>query len=210
LRSLDPGGAALSTETVAAGLKQALVKAVERGTSQLGTEGGYTNSCCVRIETPKSMESVANTLRKLGLGSMVDTFEDRMNRGAELAAAQAAPVFLLAIERMSFADAMEILRGGDTAATDYFQNTIGEDLRKLYAPIIGSQLDSVGAVRAYNQIVDRIAGIPLVDAPVLDLEDYTAGKALDGLFSVMAEEEKRIRRDPAARTTELLRRVFGS
>ena len=206
---LQPGKE-LSVETIALGLKEALLKGTEEAVAQLSEKGGYADNELLRIPVPQELEKVSKTMRKIGLGGLVDTFEEKMNTGAEQAAAKVKPVFWGAIKRMSFADAKGILTGGEAAATDYFRAAIGGELRSVYAPIVSKQLNSVGAVRAYNDLVARYSALPLVKKPSLDLEDYATDKALAGLFSVMAQMEKKIREDPAARTTELLRRVFGS
>lgn len=208
--SLLQPGKELSVQTIASGLKEALMKGTDDAAAQLSKEGGYADNKLLRIPVPEELEKVSSTMKKLGLGGLVDAFEKKMNTGAEQAAAKAKPVFWNAIKRMSFQDAKNILAGGETAATDYFRATIGDELRSVYAPVVRDQLNSVGAVRAYNDLVARYSAIPFVTKPSLNLEEYATGKALDGLFSVIAQEEKKIREDPAARTTELLRRVFGS
>lgn len=208
--SLLQPGSELSAETVGSGLKEALIKGTEDATAKLSKKGGYADNNLLRIPVPQELAGASSTMRKLGLGGMVDTFETKMNAGAEQAAAKAAPVFLSAIRQMSFKDAKGILSGGDTAATDYFRKTISGELTTVYKPIVQEQLASVGAVRAYSDLVARYSALPLVKKPTLNLEDYATGKALDGLFTAVGEEEKRIRKDPAARTTDLLRKVFAN
>ncbi len=200
---------ALNLETIISGLKEALMKGTEGAVTQLSSQGGYYDDKLLHISVPNELEKVSSMMKKIGLGSLVDTFEKKMNTGAEQAAAQAKPVFWNAIRAMNFQDAKGILNGGETAATDYFRSTIGEELRHVFAPIVAKQLNSVGAVRAYNDLMTRYSAIPLVKKPSFDLQEYTTEKTLDGLFSVVAHEEKQIREDPAKRTTELLRRVFG-
>jgi hypothetical protein len=149
-------------------------------------------------------------LRTLGLGSLVDDFESKMNLAAEQAAAQATPVFVGAIRQMTFADAKNILSGKETAATDYFREKTSAQLRDLYKPIVATYTAQSGAARAYKALVERYNQIPLVPKPQsASLDDYVTDKAIGGLFSVLANEEAKIRKDPAARTTQLLRTVFG-
>ena len=202
-------GGELSLSTISAGLRQALEKGTGNAVAELSRAGGYADNRALRIPAPPELDRVAQTLRKVGLGALVDNFESKMNRGAEQAAARAKPVFWRAIREMSFADAKGILSGGETAATDYFRATIGDDLAKLYKPIVTKAMEGVGAVTAYNDLVKRYNALPLTKKPVLDLESYATQKAMDGLFSVVAREEKAIRENPAARTTDLLRKVFA-
>ncbi|MDT8390009.1 MAG: DUF4197 domain-containing protein [Lentisphaeria bacterium] len=199
----------LSVNTIVAGLKEALQKGTDSAVSQLSAAGGFTDNPSLRIPLPEQLDGAASALRKVGLGSLVTGFEDKMNLGAEKAVAKAKPVFWQAITNMSFDDAKSILQGGDTAATEYFRKVTSDDLRGAFAPIIGGQLESVGAVRAYNDLVTRYTALPFTKKPTLDLEGYATDKALDGLFSAIANEEKAIREDPVARTTDLLKKVFG-
>lgn len=199
----------MSASTIAAGLREALEQGTGNAVARLGRKGGYGNSRSFYIPAPPELEKVTRTLRKIGLGSLVSNFEARMNRGAELAAAKAKPVFWKAIRQMSFRDAKGILTGPDTAATDYFEKTIGSELKALYRPVVARELNNVGALRAYSEIVKQYNALPMTQKPALDLESYATDKALAGLFALVAQEEKKIRHDPAARTTELLRQVFG-
>lgn len=200
----------LNLTTIVAGLKEALQKGTDGAVSQLSAKGGFTDNPSLRIPLPEQLDGAASALKKVGLGSLVTGFEDKMNLGAEKAAAKAKPVFWKAIKEMSFADAKSILKGDDNAATDYFRKVTSDDLRGAFSPIISEQLESVGAVRAYNDLVNRYTALPFTKKPSLDLEGYATDKALDGLFSTIAKEEKAIREDPMARTTDLLKKVFGN
>jgi len=204
------GGSDNSLATVVAGLKQALEVGTERAVALTGKDGGYSDNLRIRIGTPEKLEKAASALRSLGLGSFVDDLELQMNRAAERAAGEAKPVFWDAVRDMTFDDARAILKGPDTAATDYFRARTEPRLRELYAPIVERTLAEVGAVREYNRLLERYAALPFTTRPDLRLEDYVTDRALDGLFTMLADEERRIRRDPVARTTELLRRVFGA
>ena len=199
----------LSASTIVSGLKEALEKGTDSAVRQLSASGGYTDNPSLRIPLPEQLEGAANALRKVGLGSLVTGFENKMNLGAEKAAAKAKPVFWEAIKNMSFADAKSILQGGDNAATEYFRQKTQADLRKAFSPIIAKQLQSVGAVSAYTDLVNRYNALPFTKKPSLDLETYATDKALAGLFATIAKEEKAIRDNPSARTTDLLKTVFG-
>jgi hypothetical protein len=201
---------ALSDETIVSGLKEAL----EVGTRQAvgrtsGLDGFYGNSL-IRIGLPDELDSLAKGLRTIGLGSQVDELELSMNRAAERAAGEATQSFWNAIRQMSFADARAILQGSETAATEYFESRTRPELRERFAPIVSEKMDEVGLARLYDGLVARYTALPLTSEPPVDLRSYVTEGALDGLFQVLGEEERKIRSDPAARSTELLRRVFGS
>ena len=204
------GQGGLDTKTITAGLKEALQVGVQRAVDQASAEGGYAENQQIHISLPDKLDSMANTLRRVGLGGQVNTLEKKMNLAAEEAASKATPVFVDAIKGMSFADAREILNGGDTAATDYLRGTTLDELTKLYTPTVNKHLQSVGVVDLYNQLHERYKALPL--APSLDFKptDYVTGEALDGLFALLAQEEQKIRADPAARTTDLLKQVFAA
>ena len=152
---------------------------------------------------------MGRTLRRLGLGRQVDELEVAMNRAAEEAAGEAREVLVRAVTSLTFDDAMRILDGGSTAATDFLRARTGEEIRSRFHPIVVAKMDQVGLSRLYRQLAAEYNRLPLVSRPAVDLDDYVTDEALDGLFTVLGEEEKRIREDPLARTTELLRRVFG-
>jgi Protein of unknown function (DUF4197) len=212
LGSLDrilttPG--ALDERTVAAGLKEALRVGTERSVETTSRLDGFWGNPQLRIPLPEQVQGMANTLRRVGLGGQVDEFELAMNRGAEKAAGEAAPVFWDAITSMSIGEAFEILRGDDTAATTYFQERTSEALRSRFRPIVQEKLEGVGVYRAYQNVVDAYTAL-LQTPPSFDPTEYVTQKTLDGLFLELGKEERRIRQDPVARTTDLLQRVFGS
>ena len=198
----------LDEPTIVSGLKQALEVGTERAVDATSRENGYFRSPLIRIPLPDELETAASALRAVGLGRQVDELERTMNRAAERAAREATPVFVGAIRQMSFSDAMGILRGGDRAATNYFESRTRSELGSRFTPIVERSMQQVGLVELYDTVLGWIESLPLVASPDLDLEDYVTERALDGLFTVLAQEETRIREDPAARTTELLRRVF--
>lgn len=198
-----------SDATTASALRDALRLASQRAVSTTSKPGGFLDDPEIRIRLPGKLESMAGGLRALGMGAKVDELEVAMNHAAEHAAAEATPIFVGAIEKMSFQDAVGILRGSDTAATTYFKRTTSEPLRQKFRPIVDSAMQKVGVVRMYDDLVGQYASTPFTSAPQLDLNAYVTDQALAGLFKVVGDEEKKIRKDPAARTTELLKQVFG-
>ncbi|MCP4572892.1 MAG: DUF4197 domain-containing protein [bacterium] len=200
----------LDEPTVLAGLKEALRVGSENTVASTSTVDGFLGNALIRIAMPDQLDGAASTLRKAGLGGYVDELETAMNRAAEQAAGEARGIFWSAITAMTIEDAFAILRGHETAATDYFRSRTESDLRARFAPIVAEKTESVGLGRLYGQLTDTYGKLPLTSKPALvDLDAYVTDEALDGLFTVLAREEQAIRQDPAARTTELLRRVFG-
>lgn len=197
--------------TVVAGLREALEVGTERTVASTSRVGGFLDNRLIRIPLPEQLAGVASGLRSVGLGSKVDEVEIAMNRAAEHAAAEATPVFLRAIGELTFADARAILEGNDHAATDYFESHTRKELFARFEPIVDRSMKEVGLVRVYDAALGQTrALLPFVDVPVVDLRNYVTERGLDGLFQVLAQEEQRIREDPAARTTALLRQVFGA
>ena len=195
-------------ERIIAGLKQALEIGTERAVGRTSQQDGFLENSSIRLGLPDSLDTMVAGLRAMGLGGRIDELEVAMNRAAEQASAEAAEVFWQGIRQMSFADARSILAGADTAATEYFERTTREPLRKRFEPIVAERMRSVGLVRLYNDLAGRYAALPFTEMPTLNLERYVTDGALDGLFQVLGEEERRIREDPAARTTALLKEVF--
>jgi len=202
-------GQALNAETIAAGLKEALQVGTQRTVDSVSREGGYFENPSIRIPVPEKLEDMAGALRKIGLGGQVDAFQQRMNKAAELAAREAAPVFLEALREMTIQDARDILRGGDTAATDYFRANTADELKRRYLPLVSAEMEKHGVVSLYEDLEARYNKLPLVPRIDYQIEEYVADEALNGLFTVLGHEEKQIRENPAARTTDLLRLVFG-
>ena len=200
--SLDPG-------TAASGLKEALQVGTSRAVETLGQLDGYLKNPEVRIPIPEKLSTVTKSLRRLGLDDVVDEFEVSMNRAAETAAPLARDVFFDTVKKMSFEDAVAIVRGSEHAATDYLSEHGGPKLVDLFRPIVGETLESAGTTRAFNTLVERAQAVPFMKTPALDLDEYVTGKAVDGLFVMIAKEEEKIRKDPLARTTDLLKSVFG-
>jgi hypothetical protein len=203
------GSGALDEATVRDGLRQALTVGTERATSELSARGGFGSNPTLRLVLPDALDPMVDTARSIGLGSWVDSLEDGMNRAAEQAAAEAVPVFADAIRGMTIADAFEILRGPDDAATRYFRERTAATLEARFSPVVARAMTDVGLYAQYQKLVERYAMLPFTKPMPPSLESYVTQQTLDGLFSVLASEEARIREDPAARTTALLQRVFG-
>ena len=207
---LNTGDGPLDEATVTAGLKEALRVGTERTTLSVGGVDGYLANALIRIAIPDDLRQVTDRMRQVGLGAYVDELEVGMNRAAEAAAGEARDVFWSAITSMTIADAFGILNGDDTAATEYFRERTAATLEARYRPIVRRKMETVGLARLYEDLLAAYDTIPLTSKPELEpLDRYVTDRALDGLFSVLATEERKIREDPAARTSELLRRVFG-
>jgi hypothetical protein len=191
------------------GLREALRVGTGRAADRLGRTDGYLGADDVRIPLPDKLDRIGTALRTIGAGDHVDEFVTSMNRAAEAAAPVAKSVFVDAIREMTFDDAVAILRGRQHEATDYFRSHAGPRLAERFRPIVADKLDSVGATRSFNELMDRTARLPFLERPAFDLAGYVTDEALDGLFLRIAKEEERIRTDPVARTTELLRKYFG-
>jgi hypothetical protein len=200
----------LTTAEVGEGLKEALIKGISNGSDMASQLDGYFKNPKIKIPFPPDVKKVEDKLRQIGLGSEVDKFILTLNRGAEDAAKEAKPIFVNAIRQMTIQDAWGILRGTDNAATEYLRRTTSAQLREKFQPVIASSLSKVNATKYYSDLVTQYNRIPFVEKVNPDLNDYATTKAMDGLFLMIADEEKKIREDPLARTTELLKRVFGS
>lgn len=197
-------------DTVINGLKEALALGSQRAIAAVGRQNGFLNNPEIRIPLPPRLQQAGEMMHRFGLGQMADDFEQSMNRAAEKAAPQAADIMTDSIKNMSIADGREILNGDKDAATRYFENNTRDQLKALFKPSIERSLQDVGATRRYTQLEEEVQGLPLMNEQIsLDLTDYVTDQALDGLFTMIAAEERKIRENPAARTTELLRKVFS-
>lgn len=199
----------LSDATAASGLKDALRVATERAVATTSKSGGFLDDPRIHIKLPGKLETMATALRTVGMSSQVDELEVAMNHAAERAAGEATPVFVDAIKSMSFEDAAGILRGNDTAATSYFKKKTSAPLREKFRPIVDGAMKNVGVTKQYDALVSEYASTPFATVPKLDLTGYVTDQALAGLFKIVGDEEKSIRKNPAARTTDLLKQVFG-
>lgn len=194
---------------IAAGLREALVIGSERASRRTGRVDGYLGNALIRIALPREFEQAASGLRTIGLGRQVDELEVAMNRAAETAAGEAVDVFRAVIVNMRPADVYAVLNGGNDAATRYLRAHAEDNLRQRYQPIVARAMSDVRAADIYREIANRWNRLPAVEPLTLDLNEYVTDRALNGLFVILAEEEQRIRTDPVARTTQLLREVFG-
>ncbi len=203
--------AALADSEIADGLRAALEKGVMSAVERLGAEDGFLANTKVRIPVPKSLELIQDGLRTMGRADIADDFVESMNRAAERAVPKATAIFTGAIRKMTIADARGILDGGETAATEYLQRTSKDELRDRFTPIVDGAVREAGATRSYQMLLDK-AGLlgKFVNTDKLNLTDYVTDKALDGIYLMIGQEEKKIRANPAARSTELLKKVFGS
>lgn len=204
------GSTPLTASEVAQGLKEALVAGISKGSDLVSQTDGYLKNPQIRIPFPPDVQKVEEKLRQVGLGGEVDKFVTALNRGAEHAAREAKPIFVEAIRSMTIEDAWAILRGEDDAATQYLQRTTSGLLKEKFKPIVQRSLNEVNATRYYGDIVTRYNQIPFVQKVNPDLDDYATEKAIEGLFFMIAREEKNIRENPVARTTEILKRVFAA
>lgn len=201
---------ALSTADISEGLFQALKVGSERVVGQVGRKDGYNADPAIHIPLPGALQKVQSALGAVGLSAMADDLELRLNRGAEAAAPEAREVFFRSIEALTWEDAKAIYDGPDDAATRYFERTMNPELVERFTPIVNDALSEVGAIRSYDQMIAQYKSLPLVPDVKSDLSAYTVDRALAGLFHYLAQEEAAIRNNPAARSTALLEKVFGS
>lgn len=202
------GGAALSDRDIAAGLREALATGTERAVTRIGKPDGFWNAPALRIPLPESLAKAEKLMRSLGQSKTVDDFHLSLNRAAEKAVPEAAAVFAGAIREMTLADARQILQGPDNAATTYFQGKTTGILTARFKPIVTRATAAAGATRKYKDLTAKVGRLVPGFAPT-DLDAYVTERALAGVFTTLAEEEKQIRVNPAARTSELLKKVFG-
>jgi hypothetical protein len=207
--NLTPTSTGLTEEEVGKGLKEALNKGVEKGVAQLSKPDGYFKDAEIKIPMPEKAKNVEEKLRKMGQGKKVDEAILSMNRAAEDAANAAKPLFVAAIKEMTITDAMNILKGEKNAATQYLHKSTNTALTEKFKPIIKVSLDKVGATKHWETVFSTYNKIPLVEKVNPDLEEYVTEKAIQGLFIQVAKEELQIRENPAARVTDLLKKVFG-
>jgi hypothetical protein len=210
LGDMSKSPAAPTTAEVAEGLKEALIKGISTGSDAVSQVDGYFKNPAIKIPFPPDVQKVEDRLRQLGLGSEVDKFVTTLNRGAEDAAKEAKPIFVSAIRSMTIDDAWSILRGNDDAATQYLKRTTSLQLKEKFRPVIQSSLEKVNATKYYRDLVTRYNQIPMVQKVNPDLDVYATDKAIEGLFFMIAKEEKNIRENPVARTSELLKKVFAA
>jgi hypothetical protein len=206
----EGGGGELSINEISRGLKEALSIGSRQVVQQLGQANGFNNDPVIRIPLPTALDRARDVAARVGLADGFNSLETRLNRAAEIATPKARSLFINAIQQMTLADAKGILSGPDDAATQFFRRTMGPQLATAMTPIVDDSLGQVGAVRAFNSLLQQYRQIPLAPPVEADLTDHVVTLGMDGIFHYIAEEEKAIRNDPVRRTTELLRRVFGN
>mgnify|MGYP002336302574 FL=1 len=209
-KGLTSGGAQLSSAEIAEGLKEALTNGISKGSDIVSQVDGYLKNPEIKIPFPPEAKKAEDKLRQVGMGSEVDKFIVSLNRAAEDAAKEAKPVFVTAIKQMTIQDAAGILKGQPDAATQYLKKTTSSPLKDAFMPIVKNSLEKVNATKYYADLINTYNKLPLVQKMNPNLDEYATDKAIGGLFVMIAKEEKNIRSNPGARTSELLKKVFGS
>jgi hypothetical protein len=201
---------ALSSKDAAGGLRDALSKGIDVAVAQLGAENGFLNDPKVTIPLPSALEKAQRGLAMIGMGAQGEQLKITMNHAAEAAVAQAKPVFKQALQHMTLSDAKGILAGGDGAATAYFRRATNDQLTAKFKPVVAAATVKLGLAAKYDQYAGKASQLGLLSARDANLDDYVTAKALDGLFSRIAEEEHDIRKDPMGQASSLLKKVFGA
>lgn len=194
---------------IGSGLKEALRIGTQNAVALTGRSNGYFNNPAIRILMPKQLQTLETTMRMAGYGYQVDALMLSMNQAAERAAPAAAQIFIDALSAMTFEDARTILAGGDTSATDYFKAKTSNHLVAAFRPVVEQTMNEVGVVRQYKDLIALYQSIPFVKSTAFDIDQYVVSQGLGGLFHVLGEEERKIRTDPTARVTDLLKEVFS-
>jgi len=200
----------LSEFDASAGLRAALERGASAAVSLLGKENGFLGNPAVRIPLPETLQTAANFLRRFGQGKRVDALETSLNRAAEAAVPAAKPLLVDAVKSMTVQDAKQILKGGETSVTEFFAGKTREPLGVKFLPIVTAATEKVSLVAKYNAVASKASGFGLLSADQANLQQYVTGKALDGLFTMIGEEEKKIRQDPVATGSAILKSVFGA
>lgn len=203
------GDSKLTNDEVGAGLKEALTKGIEKGVEKVSKPDGFLKDAAIKVLMPEEAKKVESKLRAMGQDKLVDDAIESMNRGAEDASKEATKIFVDAIKSMSIEDAMTLLKGEDDAATEFLKKKTRAQLVEKFKPIIKSSLDKVGATKHWNTVFSTYNKVPFVEKVNPNLDEHVTNKAIDGLFIQIAKEEKEIRKNPAARVTDLLKKVFG-
>lgn len=200
----------LTNKDATSGLKQALIQGAQTAVAELGKENGFYGDPRVRIPLPDSLRKVEKPMRMMGMGRQFDELDLSMNRAAEAAVPEAKALLIDAVKKMSVADAKQILAGGDTAGTEYFRTHTEQALSRRFLPIVKQATDKVGLAQQYNSLAGQAKTFGLVKDEQASVEQYVTRKTLDGLYLMIAEEEKAIRRDPVGQSSALLKKVFGA
>ena len=208
MQSLSPQGG-LDEATVVSGLREALAVAIDQALTEVSRVDGYSGNQAIKILMPERMQKLAETLTMLGFQKDVDAFVLSMNRAAEHAAPNAAPYLFQAVKEMTFDDASRILKGGDTAATEYFKEKRYSKLYESFKPEVSASMNEVGATRSYKAMMEKSQSVPFIKPVSLDLDQYVTEKSLDGIFTMVGQAEKEIRTNQEAQVTPILKKVFG-
>jgi hypothetical protein len=200
----------ITSREAVSGLKAALEKGSQAAVAALGRADGFLGNPQVKIPLPESLQSAERLMRRFGMGSHADELIATLNRAAEAAVAEARPLLLEAVKKMTVKDAKGILAGGDSAATEYFRRTTQDALRQRFRPVVASATARVELAAKYNEYADTAAAFGLLKEEDANLDDYVTRKALDGLFFMVAEEERKIRKDPLGAASSIIRKVFGA
>lgn len=208
--ALAQGVESLSHADAVAGLKQALVEGSAAAVSQLGRADGFLANAKVKIPLPPALQRLEGALRFAGMGRQADELVVSMNRAAEAAVPEAKALLTDAVRKMTLSDAKGILQGGDTAATDYFRRTTQAQLGQRFLPIVKKATDRVGLAAQYNQLAGQASQLGLLGQEQANIESYVTAKALDGLYAMIAEQEKALRRNPVEAASGIVRKVFGA
>jgi hypothetical protein len=210
LWTLAAGTLPAQTDMTTLGLKEMLTVGLNNAVNLTGRVDGFFRNEAIKILMPPKLQPLVRGLQMIGMGAKIDEFVLSMNRAAEQAAPLAKPIFGNAIKTINFDDARGLLTGGETAITDFFRKKTYDPLAVAFRPPVGEAMGQVGATRQYNELVGRFQKIPFAaKLEVMNIEEYVVGKALDGLFYMVAQEEKQIRKNPAARVTSVLKDIFG-
>ena len=210
LGGLSSGGSGLSDAKIGSGLQEALKIGTENAVVQTGAPDGFLMNKAIKILMPRPLQSIEQPLRLVGYGPQIDEFVVSMNRAAEKAVPFAKEIFWDAIGQMTFDDARKILNGSDTAATDYFKAKTSKKLQTAFRPPVETVMQDVGVTRQYNDLIGKYQSVPFAKSITFDINQYVTEKTTDGIFYVVAQEEKKIRTNPAARPADLHKEVFGS
>ena len=202
--------AALTNDEIVSGLKEALSFGIKIGAEKVSVTDGFFSNAAIKIPFPEEVKKVEEKARQFGLNNQVDKFVLTLNRAAEEASKEAVPVFVEAIKSMSISDAIGILKGGDHAATDYLKKATTTELQAKFKPVVQNAIQKVELTKYWNPVIKAYNRVPGVEKKNPDLENYVTEKALSGLFLMVAKEEGKIRKDTAARATDLLKKVFAN
>ena len=200
----------LTSRDAAGGLRAALSQGIDTAVAQLGAHDGFLNDPKVAIPLPPALEKADRALRMVGMGGDADALKAAMNHAAEAAVADAKPVFKRALQHMTVEDAKRILTGGDDAGTQYFRNATSAELSTQFKPVVARETAKVKLASRYDEYAGKAASLGLITAQDANVNDYVTAKALDGLFSRIADEEKAIRKDPLGQASSLIKTVFGA